>query len=170
MLYKVIDYFGPKHSAWNDFAKDHWIQPLESFDSIDGILCEDLFTPETDEDWEHGVKEDFRISMITDVDYARRVSQSKANSRLVGLIENSDCDGTQGLLGYDLLDVDNHVSLITNWGPEDKDHPLNRFPVGSNGLFQSYDVALKAAEYLKQNHPASDHPLGSIWAIFVVGA
>src|SRR5262245_55659518 len=170
MVYKVVKYFGPSHGWWKDFAKDHWVQPLTKFDSIDGILSPDVFFPQSDEDWEYCVPEDFKTSLIKDKEYAIKVSRNNPGSLVVGVIENEDHDGEEGLLGYDILDEQNHVSLITNWGPHDKDHPLRNFPVANNGLILSYSVATNAVQMLRRSSPESEHPPGSIWAIFFVGA
>ena len=65
MLYKITEYFGPNDPRWGEFTAKHWIQPLLSFDSIDAIMCSDVFTPTTAEDWSHCVNQDFKICMIT---------------------------------------------------------------------------------------------------------
>jgi hypothetical protein len=167
MYYKVIEYFGPKHPAWYDFSGHHWIKPLLAFDSIDGILCPDVFTPSTKRDWSHCVTEDFKISLLTDLEYARQVRQAYPNSRLVGVEEDTNCDGQPGLLGYDILDEYNHVSVLTNWGPNDEDHPLKAFPVASNGLISSYESASAAASFLRREYASADHASGAtVWAIF----
>ena len=169
MFYKVISYFGQGHPWWSDFAKDHWVQPLTSFDSIDGILAPDIFHPQTEDDWEHCVLEDFKTSLITDKEYARKIWLNNPGSRLLGVVENSNCDDQVELLGYDVLDEDNHVSLITNWGPHDQDHPFRPFPVSPNRLMPSYDIAENAIRFLRANFASSEHPPGSIWAIFSIG-
>jgi hypothetical protein len=181
MLYKVVQDFGPNHRDWKQFAEHHWIQPLLSFDSVDGILAPDLVHPSSAEDWSHCVTEDFRTSLITDLVFARKVQQKFPDSRIVGVQENCNCDGFAVVnqdenrhgprfLGYDILDEHNHVSLITNWGPHDAAHPLARFAIQSNGLMPGYKMASAAAAFLREKYSGADHASGAtVWAIFSIG-
>jgi hypothetical protein len=169
MYYKIVEYFGPKHPSWTWFASDHWVKPLTSFDSIDATLCPDLFSPTTDDEWAHRVPRDSMANMITDFQYAVTVYKTHAEGRFVGVEEDEDCDGLAGLLGYDIIDYYDDVSLITNWCPTNQDHPLKEFPIKSNGLIGDYKTASEAASLLRQQHAADDHAAGAtVWAVFVL--
>ncbi len=171
MYFKVVEAFGPSHGRWAEFANDHWIHSLETFDSIDGIVCPDVFEPKTEEDWEHCVNADFCLNLITDENYARKVLSQHPGSRLIGVVESQNCDHEADLLGYDIIDEYNVVSLITNWGPHDNPHPLSGFEVKSNGLIESFAVAKQAASYLQHQFRNDDHAKGAkVWSIFNVGA
>lgn len=114
--------------------------------------------------------EDFKISLITDLEYAKRVWKLHPDCRLVGVEENRNCDSQSDLLGYDILDEYNNVSVITNWGPNDTDHPLKQFPLGTNGLIKSYEVASRAASFLRKEYSSADHASGAtVWAVFSTG-
>ena len=122
MYYKIVKRFSPSDGdKWRDYLA--WRKlPLLSFQSIDGILRPDLFRPASHEDWRNCVNADYRWTLITNLDYAKRVLQGFDNATLVGVdpeIE-SDYAAEKGLLGFDILDESGHVSLIANWGTDDR--------------------------------------------------
>ena len=166
MLYSVIENFGPGEKGWEEFIKGHYIKNLTSFDSVDHVLCPSKFTPESLEDWENCIDEDFMIEYISNLDYATKVQKSYPNSKLVGLECEINCDAVKTLIGYDILDGYNDVSLITNWGPHDEDHPLKTLVIQNNGLLSSYEIAKKALELLTRSSKDDDHVKGcKIWAV-----
>ncbi len=166
MFYTVIEYFGPGVNAWASFTKDHYIKNLSCFDSIDGILCPSEFTPESVEDWENCLNNDSMTSYITNLEYALRIQKKYSHSRLLGLQCCENNDGMKTFVGYDILDGGNNVSLITNWGPHDKNHPLRNFPIQNNGLISTFDAAQKAIKIFTDSHNEDPHVRGcQIWAI-----
>ncbi len=85
MYYKIIERFGPEDGdKWKKYL--HWrgLQ-LTSFDSVDGILRPNLFEPASKEDWNHCVNEDFKLSLITHLDYAKKILRNHKNSVLVSV-------------------------------------------------------------------------------------
>lgn len=116
MLFTIVEDFGKTSGeAWSSYLEWRGI-PFERFDSLDGILRPDLFTPETAEDWDHVVHENLMIGYITDLAYARRIHSSLGTGSLVGFSYSDHQDTTEDFLGYDIIDGTCNVSLFTNWG------------------------------------------------------
>ena len=89
MYYKVIEQFGPeKPVEWKKYI-DWRKLDLDRFDSVDGMLCPDFFNPESDEDWANCVNADFKLNLITNLEYALKVKSKTKNSLLVGVDMNS---------------------------------------------------------------------------------
>ncbi len=94
---------------------------LTPFDSLDHVLRPDLFTPQSEENWQHCVKEHFKLNLITDLEYARIILMRYDDAVLVGV----DIELEEGyvvknhLLGFDILDSYCAISLVTNWIPEE---------------------------------------------------
>ena len=116
MLFTIIGSISPldgdpwmAYCAWR--AMD-----FETFESIDGILRPSLLGKLQGEDWNHIVQENFMLRFITDYDYARSKHQEIGAGDLVG-VKFSDHDlADDRFLGFDLIDGDCDVSLLTNWG------------------------------------------------------
>ena len=166
MLFKVIEYFGPGDEKWGAFIKNHYIKNLSHFDSIDGILCPSKFTPESTEDWKNCVNEDEMIDYITNLEYALKVHKKFPKARLVGLECGKNNDRDKTLIGYDIIDGYKDVSLITNWGPHDKNHPLKDFAIQNNGLISNFGIAEQAVKTFNVSHSNDPHVKGcQIWAV-----
>lgn len=169
MFYKVLEYFGPQREGWASFIKGHYIKNFSCFDSVDSILCPSKFTPQSQEDWENCVGEDYMIEYITNLDFALKVHKKYPDSRLVGL-ERGQCPQAQTFKGYDILDGYSDISLITNWGPHDKDHALKNFDIQDNGLISNYKIAEDAVQKLTSEHGFDAHVKDcQIWAVHNLG-
>ncbi len=106
MYYKIVENFGPQGGdRWQSYLKWRGLN-LTSFDSVDGILKPDLFTPESELDWRNCVNEDCKLSLITNIDYAKEFLGRYDNALLVGVEIELDEGYTSkdGLLGYDIID------------------------------------------------------------------
>ncbi len=95
---------------------------MTSFDSVDGILRLDLFEPSSNEDWNHCVKKVCKFNFIKNLVYAKMILNRYENPVLVGVeieLERGYLSKNQ-LLGYDIIDGNYDVSLITNWGTDEE--------------------------------------------------
>ena len=169
MLFKVVEKFGPcsgeswaSYIAWRKFE-------FSSFDSIDGMLRPDLFAPETEEDWSNCVNANFKLNLITNLNYAQIVLAKYENARLVGVIPELDIEPelSSCLLGYDIIDGYCDVSLLTNWGVDDIEF-INR-KIQPNGLVGSFSTALELRNYLREEYAEDGHAeYCAIWAVYRV--
>ncbi|MGK7877166.1 MAG: hypothetical protein AB4426_28885 [Xenococcaceae cyanobacterium] len=169
MYYKIIESFGPNDG-------DKWLSYLEwrglnltRFDSVDGILRPDLFQPECNEDWRNCVNENYKLSLITNLTYAKSVLERYNNPVLVGVeieIEKGYIP-KDGILGFDIIDGYCNVSLITNWGTDEE--CLYIGDVMTNGLIGDLGRALKIRDLLRKDFSEDSHAENcSVWAIYKV--
>lgn len=116
MLFTIIESFSPQDGdRWKSYCEWRGLN-FEAFESIDGILRTNLFTPGTDEDWQHIVNQNFMLHLFTNFDYALKKHKEIGKGDLVGLRFEGHDESDSRFLGYDLIDKYCDVSLLTNWG------------------------------------------------------
>ena len=167
--YKIVENFGPEDGdRWKRYLYWRGLN-LTKFDSADAILRPDLFAPDSDEDWQHCLNENFKLSIITDLDYARRILKRYGNSVLIGVeieIEEGYAPKAK-FLGYDIIDGYCDVSLITNWGTDDEGLINNH--VMFNGLISDQVQVFKIRNKLRADYPEDSHAEAcEVWAIYEV--
>ncbi len=106
MYYKIVEKFGPEDGDnWKKYIDWRGLS-LIKFDSVDGILRPDLFEPDSKDDWQNSVNEDYKLSLITNLEYAKSGQNRYDNSILVGVdidINEGYAPGT-GFVGFDIID------------------------------------------------------------------
>ena len=170
MYYKIVERFGlERGKEWLDYLEWRGLA-LTSFDSVDGSLRFDLFEPESTRDFQNSVNEDFKTSLITNLEFARSVIDRYENAMIVGVDIELDASyvAGKGLLGYDIVDAYCDVSLVTNWGSDTKG--VIGDIVGSNGLIADLPTALKTRDALRAKYGEDPHAEKcEVWAIYDVG-
>ena len=168
MYYKVIEDFWPSHHGWKSYIDWRGLK-LDSFDSVDGILCPDLFEPKSEDDWNNCVNENYKLSLITNLSYAKKTFNKYKNASLVGVeIElETDYKPKEDLLGFDIIDGYCDVSLLTNWGIDEEDvfsHLVQR-----NGLIRDLDSALRTKNTLRERCSEDSHAEEcEVWGIYKI--
>jgi hypothetical protein len=169
MYYKIVEKFGPEDGdKWEGYLEWRGLNLIQ-FDSVDGILRPDLFTPESKEDWNNCVNEDFKLNLITNLKYANNILKRFDNSVLVGVeIELQDNYSPKlGILGFDIIDGYCDVSLITNWGNEEKE--LIDKHVLQNGLIRNLDQAIRIRNILRDQFSEDSHAEAcEVWAVYEI--
>lgn len=167
MYYKIVEKFGSEcGDRWRDYLKWRGLN-LTGFDSVDAILRPDLFEPQSSEDWHNCLNADFKLSLITDLGYANRILDRYENPDLVGVeIELEQNYVPQaGLLGFDIIDGYCSVSLVTNWGTDEKG--IIDQNVMPNGLIRELGRALELRDTLRQSFPEDAHAeICEVWAVY----
>ena len=175
MYYKIIEKFSPlDEERWQSYLKSRGLD-LTCFDSVDSILRPDLFDPRSHEDWANCVNENYKLNLITNSNYARKILPRYHNADLVGVeIELDEAYMPKdGLLGYDIIDVECSISVITNWGT-DKENLINpHFLINphlmANGLIGNLPQALHICDLLRQTFPNDPHVKEcEVWAVYSV--
>lgn len=169
MYYKIIEKFGPEDGdKWRGYLQWRGLD-LEKFDSVDSGLRPDRFEPVSNEDWQNCVLEDFKINLITNLGYAKKIIDQYDNSVLIGVDIEID-EGYQpneNLLGFDIIDVSCGVSLVTNWGTDEEGLFVN--DVMPNGLIGSLLRALQIRDTLRKGFSEDSHAENcEVWAIYGV--
>ena len=149
MLYTIVEDFGViDGEAWTNYLE--WrAMGFERFDSLDGMLRKSLFTPESVEDWDHVVCENFMIDYLTDFEYAHQSHARIGTGSLMGLSYSDHDELDEGFLGYDIIDRYCDVSLLTNWGNDVE--VVNR-ALGSNALVPKLAQIETIHDFLKSNY------------------
>jgi hypothetical protein len=158
MLYKVIRQFKKERNeeAWNSYIRFSGLEQIQDLCSLDSVLNVSLFTPETEEDWKNCVNEDYKIDMITNFRYAKIVSDRFSGSRILGLIINAEHNyKNENLLGFDILDREYSISLLTNCGGFSEvfsNSLINRF-----GLLDDKTIAYTIRDKLRNLKNGNEH-------------
>jgi hypothetical protein len=121
MLFKVVNQF-KKHDdedSWKAYMEFSGLEQVTDFCSLDSSLNDSVFEPESNEDWNNCVNEDYKTEFITNLDYAKQVQRKNPGSQIFGLIidpQNSGEYEQDRLLGFDIVDGYFSNSLLTNCG------------------------------------------------------
>lgn len=172
MFYKVVSQFKQEsdREAWRQYINFSGLTQINDFCSLDGMLNESLFMPQTVEDWHNCVNEDYKIEMITTLDYAKTVACKYPGARILGLVidpRKAEMPANARLLGYDILDDGYSISLLTNCGgfPNlfDNSH-INRY-----GLLDELAETYAIRNQLRRVHIDNPHAMAcEVVAVFDV--
>ena len=153
-IFTILESFGPAQGdVWNSYIAWRGLS-LERFDSIDGILRPRLFTPVSNEGWEHVSEESGAGYGIIDYEYAVRMRTRMGRGDIVGMRWHAHDESDSTFLGYDLIDSYFDVSLLTNWG---NDNLFINEARGVGGLIQRLDVAERIQSHLLSSYAEDDH-------------
>lgn len=157
MLFTIVEDFGiADGEAWTNYLEWRGMH-FERFDSLDGILRKSLVTPESTEDWNHVVCDDFMASYLTDLDYAHEAHTRIGTGTLMGFAYSEHDESDEGFLGYDIIDGFCDVSFLTNWGNDIE--ILNR-ALGPNALVPTLTQIETIHEFLTTNQGDDNHVEG----------
>jgi hypothetical protein len=158
MLYTIVQSFGPDDGdKWSDYCQWRGFT-FDRFDSIDGILRYNLLESPADDDWPYIVKEDFMLHFITDLKHAFRKLAQIGKGEIVGVKLDDHDPENPNFSGYDILDGDFDVSLLTNWG---NDIAMVNDSIALNGLVADFDQVKMIQQYLLSNYGDDPHVKGS---------
>ena len=105
---------------WQKYIQWSGLTQLTEVVSLDHTLCPPILTEVKTDYWRHIVNEDFMLSYFVNLEFLNREIASVARRNLLCVLRNpSDeparppVEGFQ-FLGYDLVDVENSASALTN--------------------------------------------------------
>lgn len=170
MYFKVVEKFGPEDGArWNEYLTWRGLN-LTRFDSVDGILRKNLFNPASEDDWKNCVQEDYKICLITNLEYARKIQEQCEKAEIVGIDFPLDScfQAHTGLLGFDVIDSSWDVSMLTNWGTDEE--RIFSDLILENGLLGDLTQALRIRDTLRRRFPEDHHAREChVCAIYEIG-
>lgn len=156
MLYTIIKSFGPEDGErWQDYCQWRGIA-FGRFDSIDGMLRENLFHTPEDEDWSHIVNADYMLHLITDLAFAIKKQRDIGEGEIIGIKTDDHDEGADNFLGYDIIDGYWDISLLTNWG---NDHKWINTLLRKNALLGTLSEAQEIHKYIMTQFPEDPHAL-----------
>ncbi len=172
MNYIIVKKFGPGSNDWTRYAEWAGITNCREYCSIDGINRPSLFSPSSKEDWANCVNEDYKIHLITNLAYALKIKPLYPDGEIVGVIEDprlvsEEITAAHYLVGYDILDGYNSVSLLTNWGGE-KLRIVN-LKLNEYALLTGIDEAYEFKSRAREEYPQDPHSLNcEVWAVYKI--
>ncbi len=156
--------------AWNEYSRFAGLPQLEEVVSLDGLLCPTLLPSIRDDYWPHIVHEDFMLHYFLDFDFLMNEVASIQKKNVLCVFRNPEeppvppplCDFE--FLGYDLVDVQNTNSALTNCGgfPD----VFASSELSSCGLLPGLDRAREVQCLLRSRYPEEHHANCHVWAIF----
>ena len=85
MYYKVVEEFGPESGdAWLKYLSWRGLH-LTQFDSVDGGLRRDVFTLDSEEDWDNCFSVNDKLPLINNLNYALKIHKKNPSTDLVGI-------------------------------------------------------------------------------------
>ncbi|MGB0579416.1 MAG: hypothetical protein ACPGVU_06920 [Limisphaerales bacterium] len=128
--------------------------------SLDGMMCPNLITELTDEDWQHNIHEDLRSDLFRKPDYLlARQPLDPTLHQVIAACENPD--GTEALpdrftfCGYDIMDSFFGISTLTNCGPIPE--VFSPEDVNEFGLLDDLQMALSVGSKMRAHQPDDPH-------------
>jgi hypothetical protein len=170
--YIATESFSPRSSdAWQTFVDWSGLIQLDEVVSLDPMLCPAVLAEIKPEYWPHIVNEDFMLQFFVDLGFLRAQVVDMQDVNLLCVYRNPSeqpgpppSDVTFEFLGYDLVDVQNSASALTNCGG---------FPgvfdgreLSSKGLLTTLARAVQVQSQLRQQYPDETHADCHVWAIF----
>lgn len=159
MFYAIREPFSPADGGkWDDYCEWRGIE-FESFESIDGLLRPNLFELETDEDWGLLAKESYSDStvltpFISDLESAQRKRAEIGRGDVVGLEFDGHDTTNPDFLGFDLIEGDGSISLLTNFG---NDFNFINRALTSNALAPDLETVAEIRLALLNSLPKDPH-------------
>src|SRR5215470_11372096 len=107
---------------WIDYVKWSGLTQLQEVVSLDGMLCPTLLPEVKDEYWPHIVQEDFMLNYFLDFDYLMAQVAAIEKKNVLCVFRNpveppqAPLAAQFRFLGFDLVDVQNSASALTNCG------------------------------------------------------
>ena len=174
MQYKIIKKFGPGSDGWSEYAAWAGMQACSDFYSIDHMQRTELFSPVTDEDWGNCTFTDDSRPLIGNLAYANKVCSRLESAEVVGVIkdpktENGIIPDCHILMGYDILDGYDDISLLTNWGGLKEG--IKNLKINSHGLVDDLEHAYQLEHMLRSEFLEDGHAQAcNVWTVFKIVA
>lgn len=137
--------------------------------TLDSMMCPDVVTELSTEDWDYNVQQDFRTQLFRDADYLlSRQPLDRSKHQLIAAYEQpADTEiiptGFERC-GYDIMDAYFGNSTLTNCGPIPE--AFSPADVNEFGLIDNYEMAFSIRDRMRLLHPDDPH-LGAcdVWLL-----
>lgn len=157
---------------WSQFIAWSGLVQLESLLTLDATLCPRAPSPLNDEDWNHNVPMGSFAWCFRDLSYLEHRIADFGAIRILATIRHPmhPCDELRpddrfAFAGYDILDKETDISLLTNCGPFPR--ALAPKELSSCGLLPRFSRAAAVRSALELNYPEHSHVPGcEVWALW----
>jgi hypothetical protein len=137
--------------------------------TLDSMMCPDIITELTAEDWDHNVHDDCRINLFRDAEYSlTRQPLDASRHQLIAALENPNAIDPVPtgfvLCGHDIMDSYFGNSTLTNRGPITE--AFSPSDVNQYGLIDDRDQAFSIRDTMRKLQPDDPH-LGAceVWLL-----
>ena len=146
--------------AWDSYRSFSGFAHIEELITLDFLMCPNLVTELIDEDWDHNVNEDFRITLFRDPGYLRRRMPFDPDRHQILALKEHPAESEvlpEGAMwcGFDLLDSYCNISTLTNCGPAPEvfqPSEVNRW-----GLIDDWQRAYRIRDDMRRMSPEDAH-------------
>jgi hypothetical protein len=172
VVYSAVKRFDPGcGEAWPKFIEWSGLTQLREVVSLDLILCPTVFGELTDEDWQHNVQEDFKITLFHDLDYVLGKVARGDRVNVLALLQNPADDEIRSFndsrfvfRGFDLVELQTGISALVNCGGFDKAFAPTE--LSDCGLLADHARALSVQQRLRAEYPDEHHADCDVWAVW----
>jgi hypothetical protein len=172
VIYSAVKRFGPDcGESWRNFIAWSGLTQLREVISKDIMLCPTVLQQLTDEDWQHNVQEDFKITLFYDLDYVLGKVAGDKQVNVLALLQNptevevrSYCDQRFDFQGFDLVELQTGISALLNCGGFDK--VFSPVDLSDCGLLADHTKAMDIQQRLRVEYPEEPHADCDMWAIW----
>jgi hypothetical protein len=161
--------FGPGDSeGWTKYLEFAKLPQLEEVVSLDGILCPTLVRHIEDSYWPHIVQENFMGVYFLDFDFLMAQVSAFEKKNVLCVFRNPPDHPVAPphfqFLGYDLVDVQDTISALTNCGgfPD----VFANAELSRHGLLPNRERAVEVQSLLRSRYPKEHHANCHVWGIF----
>lgn len=168
----ATEQFSPANGeTWHRYIAWSGLTQLTELVSLDPILCPPTLKDIRHEYWPHIVNEDYMLGYFTDLEFLRSELAGAERTNLLCVIRNPTSEPPKALVqgfefvGYDLVDVQNSASALTNCGgfPD----VFSNTEICTLGLLTDFNRAAEVQELLRSRHPEEAHAKCHLWAIYL---
>lgn len=163
--------FGPVDGkAWRKYVEWSGLTQLTELLSLDPMLCPPALSEIRDDYWPHIVNEDYMLHYFHDLNFLQRQIAGIPRINLLAVMRNPEKEPPQSLaqdfefVGYDLLDVDNTASALTNCGGFPA--VFRNSELSNHGLLTDFRRAMEVKQLLRSLHHEEPHsncnPVGGV--------
>ena len=156
---------------WINFIAWSGLPQLREVVSTDIMLCPTVFRELADEDWQHNVQEDFKITLFHDLDYVLSKVVGDVRVNVLALMQNQSDDEVHSFSdhrfvfrGFDLVELQTGISALVNCGGFDK--AFVRADLSDCGLLMDHAKTLSVQKLLRAEYPDEHHADCDLWAIW----
>jgi hypothetical protein len=168
--------FTPEHFSWSGYIEWSGLkQVTEELITLDTNLCESSFAPDLED------KNTYDTGITTPNGYFaycyKNIGYVLANTPLnppfnllaVTLNPETECQSytLEGFrfIGYDLIDLSNDTSSVTNCGGFDG--VFSSDVLNTNGLIKDLDTSNRLAQLIYKNNPDEYHADTNVWGVWI---
>lgn len=169
--YIATERFSPADGEnWKKYVEWSGLTQLRELVSLDPILCPPVLNEIKPDYWNHIVNEDFMLDYFLDYEYLKReVSEIQRKNMLCVFRNPVEQPATPTVtdfqfLGYDLVDIQNSASALSNCGGFPEVFANSELSV--LGLLTDFDRAVEVQRALRSAFPEEAHADCHLWAIF----